>query len=70
MARFYGKLTGAGREQTAQGHASTGVSALVQGAKIGCRVVIQEENGKDVIYVFRTHGASNNPETELVATIS
>ena len=66
MARFYASIKGSRGEATRMGSASSGISGHVRGWDVGARVEVDDENGQDVVRVYRT-GGSNGGSGELLA---
>jgi hypothetical protein len=66
MSRFYASIQGSAGEATRQGHANTGITGHVRGWHVGARVDVSDENGVDVVRVFRT-GGSSDPHGTLIA---
>ncbi len=69
MARFYASIQGHRGAATRMGTPSSGIVGHVRGWNVGARVEVSDENGKDVVRVYRT-GGSNGHSGELLAEFS
>ena len=72
MAQFRGTITGSREKTTSRlGHKTTGLTTTCDGWNIGvhCRAVYDEEQGLDVIEVYKTSGSSPHNHKTLIAVI-
>ncbi len=70
MARFYASIQGNRGEATRMGTPSSGLTGHIRGWHIGVRAECSvDENGDDVIHVYRTSGSSGHNPSELIAVL-
>jgi len=70
MSRFYSTVSNRKSTQTKCGHATDGLSAHIRGWNIGVQVdIIENEEGKDEIRIFKTSGSNNNGNRELITIL-
>lgn len=70
MAQFYGSLQGSRGEATRQGTARSGLTGHIRGWNVGCRVVMDEINGKDVCRIYLTSGSNGRTSDKLLGTFT
>ena len=70
MGHFYGEIQGNRGEATRMGTKSSGFVAHIRGWNVGCRVVCDvDEDGYDVIDVYKTKGSNDYGSSELISTL-
>jgi len=67
MSRFYADIQGNRGPATRCGSAASGISGHIRGWGVGCRVIVQDVNGEDVVYVYKTGGSVGGKMDELIA---
>ena len=69
MAQFYAEIQGNRGMASRMGTKSSGMWSHIRGWNIGAKVYCRHENGKDVIYVYKTCGSTGHRSDELIAKI-
>ncbi len=71
MSRFYGSIQGNRGMATRMGHKSSGFTGHIRGWNVGVRIEchVDEDDDKDVLYVYRTGGSNGRTESKLIAII-
>lgn len=70
MARFYASMKGSRGEATRMGTPSSGIHAHIRGWDVGISVDIQDVNGVDVCYVYKTAGSHGAGTRKLIGTFT
>lgn len=70
MARFYANVQGSRGEATRMGTPASGITAHIRGWDVGIQVDIQDVNGSDVCYVYKTGGSNGRVSRELIGTFT
>lgn len=70
MARFYGEVQGNRGSTSRLGSAKSGMVGHIRGWSTGCRVDIRDEDGIDVVRVWRTTGSNARGSEQLIATFT
>lgn len=70
MAHFYATVESTRKPVTKTGTKSTGMEAHVRGWNVGCKVVLEHENGKDIVRVYRTAGSAGHGRDILITEYS
>lgn len=70
MSQFYASIQGSRGEATRQGGKASGITGHIRGWSIGARVIVEHENGKDVVRVYKTAGSSGHGRDEMIAEFS
>lgn len=67
MARFRGTMKGGRGEASRLGNKNSGLSASLNGWRIGCDVVIQYDarRDKDVVHVYKTNGSRGGDRRQV-----
>ena len=72
MARFYGEIQGKAKTRaTREGTEQSGMWAHIRGWNIGVYIKceVDEQTGKDIIYVYKTGGTNNPKLGDIIAII-
>lgn len=69
MARFYASIRGNRGKATRMGSAKSGITGHVRGWDIGAEVELSDENGRDVVRVYRTGGSNRCSNRTLIAEL-
>ncbi len=70
MSHFYGEMFGSAKNPaTMRGHKTTGLEAHLRGWNIGVKVILQNNNGVDEIYLYKT-GGSNDPSGKFLGVLT
>jgi hypothetical protein len=71
MSHFYGEMFGSAKNPaTMRGHKTTGLEAHLRGWNIGVKVILQNNNGVDEIYLYKTGGSNGSGRTVLLGVLS
>lgn len=71
MAQYIGVVQGARGEASRLGTKASGMTATVNGWNVGARVIIQHEDGRDVLYIYQTGGSNGAPHSrDVIAKIT
>jgi hypothetical protein len=66
MAHFYAEVTGGRGTATCSGTQSSGLQGHLRGWNKGVRVTLSNEDGEDVVRVWRTSGSNGSGSDELI----
>jgi hypothetical protein len=69
MSHFYAEIQGNRGAATRGGSKDSGISGHIRGWSVGARVecYYDDETGKDIVKVYKTHGSNGSGNTELIA---
>ena len=67
MAQFYATIQGNRGAASRMGTKSSGIAGHIRGWNIGARVRVTREDGKDVVYVYKTNGSNGGACDTLIA---
>ena len=67
MSHFYASIQGDRGEAKRCGSKKSGITGHIRGWNIGVKVVIQQEGGEDVCYVYATGGSLGYKMDKLLA---
>lgn len=72
MSRFYGSINGQAKtEATRRGSEKSGLIGHIRGWNVGVKVYCNvDENGKDMLSVYRTRGSNGESSRQLIAIVT
>jgi hypothetical protein len=70
MAQFYARIEGNRGPATRLGSKSSGMTARINGWNVGVLVLMDHQDGHDVVTVYRTGGSNARTSNELIAEFS